>query len=302
MIKLINLLLKTLDALIIVFIAYYFFSAIILSVSHTLELKSQFFSEILTSMSYTKISEVNNTPIIHRYGDVSNLIRSLFIFGCAAYYLSLTKDKRGRRFIIATALFTDGFARFITRAIDDPEFIPNYLSRLNDVWKSTTKMLIDSNVHRTFANRTDSTEERVYNSNTSLDSYFKEILSFFKLGSSDGYFDELYGFIWFSQVLLLIISVSILVLFLLYVYNNILIVNKEAIMNRVNDKNKILKFYVKYQLVLSRISFYFLPLLIIIGLLEIIYISNYLISHPLPVEKLPIDAHVYISTKNSIVK
>lgn len=133
--------------------------------------------------------------------------------------------------------------------------------------------------------------------NTSIDSYFKELLSFFKLESLDGYFDELYGFIWFSQVLLLIISVSLLILFVLYVFNNILIANKEAIINRVNDKNKILKFYVKYQLLLSRISFYFLPLLIIIGLLEMIYISNYLISHPLPLEKLPIDTHVYISNK-----
>lgn len=133
--------------------------------------------------------------------------------------------------------------------------------------------------------------------NLSLDSVLKSLTSLLNIQSLEGYFDELYGFIWFSQVLLLIISISLIVLFLIYIFINILLLNKEAIINRFNNKNKFLKFFIKYQILLGHISFYFLPLLIITGLVELVYILNYLISHPLPLEELPIDTHIFISNK-----
>ena len=99
--------------------------------------------------------------------------------------------------------------------------------------------------------------------NLSLDSVLKSLTSLLNIQSLEGYFDALYGFIWFSQVLLLIISISLIVLFLIYIFINILLLNKEAIINRFNNKNKFLKFFIKYQILLGHISFYFLPLLII---------------------------------------
>jgi len=54
--------------------------------------------------------------------------------------------------------------------------------------------------------------------NSTIDSFFKDFISIFNISSLEGYLDELYGFIWFSQILLLIISISLLLLFLLYIF------------------------------------------------------------------------------------
>jgi hypothetical protein len=134
--------------------------------------------------------------------------------------------------------------------------------------------------------------------NSSFDSFFKKFISYFKLDSLEGYFDELYGFIWFSQVLLFITSISLLILFLVYIFINIFIINKDLIRKKLANKNKLIQLYFKYQTILGHISFYFLPLLILIGLIENIYILYYLITHPLPLESLGIDIHTYISSKS----
>jgi hypothetical protein len=60
----------------------------------------------------------------------------------------------------------------------------------------------------------------------------------------------------------------------------------------------LIQLYFKYQTILGYISFYFLPLLILIGLVENIYILHYLITHPLPLESLGIDVHTYVSSKS----
>lgn len=130
--------------------------------------------------------------------------------------------------------------------------------------------------------------------NISFDSLFKHFISYFNLHPVEGYLNELYGFIWFSQVLLIIISIGLLFLFFIYIFINIFLLNKDLILKKLNNKNKLIQFYFKYQIILGYISFYFIPFLIIIGLCELIYILNYLITHPLPLESL--DTQTYIST------
>ena len=85
------------------------------------------------------------------------------------------------------------------------------------------------------------------------------------------------------------------------IFINILLLNKDYILKKLDNKNKLIKLYFKYQTFLAHISFYFLPFLIIIGLIGNIYILHYLITHPLPLESLNMDIHTYISNipKNS---
>ena len=133
--------------------------------------------------------------------------------------------------------------------------------------------------------------------NSTLDSFFKDFISIFNMSSLEGYFDELYGFIWFSQILLFIISVSLLLLFLLYIFIVFFLLNKEYFIAKFSNKNRFINFYLKYQIILANITLYLLPILIIFGIIEIIYILNYLISHPLPIDKIGIDPHVFIGNK-----
>lgn len=87
--------------------------------------------------------------------------------------------------------------------------------------------------------------------NSSIDSFFKEILSFFKPEFVSGYFDDLYGFIWFTQILLFIISISLLFLFIIYIFINIFLLNKDNLNKYLNGRNKLLKFYFKYQTIIG---------------------------------------------------
>ena len=78
-----------------------------------------------------------------------------------------------------------------------------------------------------WGNNTESLEDFI---NLSIDNLFKKFISLFNLESVNGYLDELYGFIWFSQVLLIIISISMLILFLFYIFINIFLLNKDYIL------------------------------------------------------------------------
>ena len=73
--------------------------------------------------------------------------------------------------------------------------------------------------------------------------------------------------------------------------------NKEYFIAKFSNKNRFIKFYLKYQIILANITLYLLPILIIFGIIELIYILNYLISHPLPIDKIGIDPHVFIGPK-----
>ena len=71
----------------------------------------------------------------------------------------------------------------------------------------------------------------------------------------------------------------------------------ELINTKNHNKNRFINFYLKYQIFLANITLYLLPILIIFGIIEIIYILNYLISHPLPIDQIGIDPHVFIGNK-----
>ena len=69
--------------------------------------------------------------------------------------------------------------------------------------------------------------------------------------------------------------------------------NKDFILKKFN--NKLIKFYINYQVILAKIGFYVLPLFILFGLIELIFFLYYLLTHTLPYESLPIDLHIYVS-------
>ena len=76
---------------------------------------------------------------------------------------------------------------------------------------------------------------------------------------------------------------------------NIFLQNKDFILNRF--KNKYIRFFIKYQIFLGKLSIFTLPLLMLFGLLELVVMLHYLITHPIPLELLPIDLHTYLSSK-----
>jgi hypothetical protein len=121
------------------------------------------------------------------------------------------------------------------------------------------------------------------------------VLNLFRPVPVEGYLDDLIGQQLFLHFLLIIIVIGLILLLSVYIFIQIMVNNKEFILKRFN--NRFILFYLKYQLILSKISLFVLPLLIMFGLIELFVILHYIITHPIPFEKLPIDLHTYINKK-----
>jgi hypothetical protein len=106
------------------------------------------------------------------------------------------------------------------------------------------------------------------------------LFSFFRPVFVEGHLDDLIGQQVFICFLLLFIVTGLLVLLTLYMFINIMLHNKEFILKRFS--NRLVIFYIKYQYFLAKISIILLPMLIMVGLLELFVGLYYLITHPIP--------------------
>ena len=120
----------------------------------------------------------------------------------------------------------------------------------------------------------------------------ENILELFRPVQIEGYLDDLIGQQLFIHFLLLIIVFSLIILFSLYLFTQVLLGNKEFLLKKFN--NRFIKFYIKYQLILAKISSIILPVFIMLGLIELFVGVLYIILHPIPFENLPIDLHIFI--------
>jgi hypothetical protein len=206
---------------------------------------------------------------------------------------------------IPTAVFTmavenpNGFNRLMYSWIQYnktnvwPADIPKNVSdvTIDKTFETASSSKVSDHLNRFIGDGSDIFE----NFNTILNTYINNFLSIFKIHHIEGYFDDLYGFIWFCQILLFIISISVLILFLIHSIIMLFTINKDYFINKFSDKNIIIKYYLKYQIILGKISFYWLSFLIILGLISLIQIQFYLITHPLPIDNIGIDPHIWIN-------
>ena len=98
------------------------------------------------------------------------------------------------------------------------------------------------------------------------------------------------------HILLFILVISLISLFIFYIINIIFLFNKDKILNKYN--NKYIKFYIKYQSFLAKLSLIYLPLIILFGLILLSHGLFFLITHQIPYESLNINLHTYISFYN----
>ena len=124
------------------------------------------------------------------------------------------------------------------------------------------------------------------------DNFLKNILAFFRPVETTGYLDDLIGQQLFIHILLFIIVISLIILLTIFFFIQIMVNNKEFLLNKF--KNKFILFFIKYQLILGKISSVVLPLLIMFGLLELLIGLYFIITHPIPYEKLGTDLHIFI--------
>ena len=129
-------------------------------------------------------------------------------------------------------------------------------------------------------------------SNTIADKLVEICANIFNPVLVEGYLDDLIGQHLLFQILLYIVAISILLLFIVFLFLFFILQHKEYVINKF--QNKYIKMYIKYQFILAKISYYIIPILILFGLIEMIVILHYTLSHPIPYHILPINLHTYI--------
>lgn len=192
------------------------------------------------------------------------------------------------------AVNPNGFNRFV-RSTSMMEY------KITGSWPAIVSAVIhDNRLNPVFDRLSDEatrTGDGYYFQDLSLDGIFNFFIQFFKPVHVHGYLDDLIGQQIFIYSLMLLIVVSLIILFSLYTLINIMLHNKEFIINKFNTNNKFIAFFINYQITLSKISLFLLPLIIVFGLIELFVGLHYLITHPLPLEELPIDLHTYFPKK-----
>ena len=97
-----------------------------------------------------------------------------------------------------------------------------------------------------------------------LDFLYNNITPFLKGAPVEGYLDDLIGQQIIIHMILLVLVLSLILLFIFFILNLIFFINQERIISRFD--NKYIKFYIKYQSFLAKLSLIYVPIIIIIGL------------------------------------
>lgn len=123
---------------------------------------------------------------------------------------------------------------------------------------------------------------------------FLNLAGLFKPVGVQGHLDDLIGQQIFIHFLLIFVVISLIILFSIYFLIQTMYNNKEFIQKKFN--NKFITLYLKYQILLAKVSLFVLPLLIMLGLIELFVGLYFIITHPIPIDLLPIDLHTYVNS------
>lgn len=121
---------------------------------------------------------------------------------------------------------------------------------------------------------------------------FKETMQILKPAQVQGFLDDLIGQRMFIEIILFILCISIILLFIFFIFNLIFLFNKDKIIKKFD--NKFITFYIKYQAFLSKITLFYIPILILTGFFTLCHGLYWLITNQIPYDKLDIDLHIFI--------
>lgn len=112
------------------------------------------------------------------------------------------------------------------------------------------------------------------NSNSLLDYLFQVYEKLFRVVMQllnhevvEGHLDDLIGQRMFIQFILFSSCICVVILFILFIFNLIFVFNKDKVLSLVN--NKLLIWFIRYELFVSRITLIVFPVLILLGLYTI---------------------------------
>lgn len=128
------------------------------------------------------------------------------------------------------------------------------------------------------------------------DYFFKGIFELFKPVPVEGYLDDLLGQRLFIESVLFFLCICIFILFILFIFNLYIYINKESILSKNTYNIRIINLYLKYQIIITKISLIVFTFFILFGLYTLCQGFHWLITHQIPYYSLDIDLHQYVSS------
>lgn len=122
---------------------------------------------------------------------------------------------------------------------------------------------------------------------------FQEIVPFLHFNKVEGHLDDLIGQRMVIEMLLFLSCIFVVILFIVFIINVILFINKDKIKNKF--ENKFFKFYIEYQAFMIKITLFYVPIFILLGLSTIFEGLYWLLTNQIPFQVLDIDLHQFVS-------
>jgi len=254
------------------------------------------------------ISSGNNssnttTQVIHNDGSISNSIRSLFIYGTGALRLQLTRVSGSpgtRAFIIGSTIGADFASKFLNNTINDPNYVKSHV----DSWKSmflsndSAKIEVDNDSFNEIKNGLTPSTTPITDSNNSVNKLlpdgngFEELSNKFINNLLDilksilepvqvDYSNEiLANQLYHISIILFILSIFIIILFIGFLINLLVLLYSDKIMNYFT--NKYIRAYINFNKKIIGIEVSLIGFSILYFMYCLTYGLYFLATHPIP--------------------
>jgi hypothetical protein len=232
--------------------------------------------------------------ILHDDGNWSTTIRTLFIYGSGVLRMSLIRNPSplARGFIIGTSLLADGASRVAVNIINDPTYIHLHAQQWKLIWANVNRdeaeVHLDAKTDSVLASASENTdlknfigdgfnlEELSNNILSHIMDGFYIVLSPVKVNYSN---ELLANQINDLSIFLFLLSISIIVLFLAFIFNVIIFLNSDKIMNYF--ENKFIRMYVLLNKKIISIELFFLSGSILYFLYVLSSGIRFIATHPI---------------------
>ena len=236
-------------------------------------------------------THTTNVQIINSDAGWSNSIRQIFIYGTGAFRLSLLRSGGSpghRAFVIASTVVSDVATKALNNVINDPSYVNSHITNWRKIWKGDSVELHVDNDADTM-NKIKGLKNDIPDGLDGLNDFSDNLLNRFigilkpvlepvQVDYSNAMLaDQIYGI----SILLFVLSVLITFLLLAFMFNILILVYSDKLMNLFT--NKYIRWYIVFNKKIIGIELFFLGSSILYFMYMLSYGIHFIATHPITI-------------------
>lgn len=245
--------------------------------------------------SNSTTTNVTTTRIIHDDGSFSNTVRSLFIYGTGAFRLSLLKASLGgtpgsRAFVIASTIASDAVTKMVNNTINDPAYVRSHSDNWKAMWDQEktgeVRLEVDNDTVEKLASAANDSFNFIPSdtddiANTFLKGFFDKFQYILEPVQVDYSNSVLANQINDISILLFILSLLIIGLITVLIFNMFIYINMDRIINYFN--NSFIRWYLSINKKLMSIEIFILGSSILYFMFTLSKGILFIATHPITI-------------------